>query len=63
VLSDEGQLVLVQPTPASYQELGRVPGPRGTCWSMPAVSNGRIYARSSREGVCLDAAVKPAETK
>jgi outer membrane protein assembly factor BamB len=27
----------------------------GKCWSTPAFSNGRVYVRSTTEGVCLQA--------
>lgn len=54
VLSDAGELVLVKATPAGYSETARVHAVAGKCWNAPCVSNGRIYARSTKEGVCLD---------
>jgi outer membrane protein assembly factor BamB len=54
VLSDAGDLVLVKATPASYQEAARSHVLAGKCWNCASVSNGRIYARSTREGVSLD---------
>jgi outer membrane protein assembly factor BamB len=54
-LTEGGDLVLVDPTPAGYREITRVSGVlSGDCWNVPAVSNGRIYARSTSEAVCLD---------
>jgi outer membrane protein assembly factor BamB len=53
-LSDAGQLVVVKATPAAYTELARFKALPGKCWSTPALSDGRIYARSTKEGVCLD---------
>ena len=55
VLGDAGQLVLVQASPKGYTELGRANVVEGKCWSTPSVSGGKIYARSTKEGVCLDA--------
>ncbi len=55
--SESGDLVLVEPTPAKYTELGRFNALDGRCWNVAAVSNGRIYFRSSIEGVALDVAV------
>lgn len=55
VLSDSGELVLVKATPAGYMETARTHAVTGKCWSSPCVSNGRIYARSTKEGVCLEA--------
>ncbi len=60
VLTEKGELVLVQPNPAAYVELARYPafrftaGAPGKCWNSPAFSNGRIYARGTRGGICLD---------
>lgn len=54
VLNDAGDLVLVKATPASYQETARSHILAGKCWNCASVSNGRIYARSTREGVSLD---------
>jgi outer membrane protein assembly factor BamB len=59
VLSENGQLVLVEPDPAAYRELARYQAVAGKCWNVPAVSNGRIYARSIKEAVCLDVAAPP----
>jgi outer membrane protein assembly factor BamB len=57
VLGDTGELVLVDPNPTNYVELARAKVLSGKCWSSPAISNGRVYARSTTEGVCLDLAV------
>lgn len=59
VLTEDGQLVLVEPNPAAYTEVGRVRATtRGKCWNVPAVSDGRIYVRSTEEAVCVDVAVE-----
>jgi outer membrane protein assembly factor BamB len=63
VLTEKGQLVLVQPTPSAYRELARYQafqfsaGAPGKCWNSPSFSNGRVYARSTRGGICLDVSV------
>ena len=63
VLTETGQLVLVQPNPGAYVELARYQafqfsaGAPGKCWNSPAFSNGRIYARSTRGGISLDVSV------
>jgi outer membrane protein assembly factor BamB len=54
-LTDYGELVLVAADPAGYRELARTKAVAGKCWSTPSVSNGMIYARSTKEGVCLNA--------
>ena len=54
-LADDGHLVVVQADPAAYREVARAKVVTGKCWSPPALSDGRIYVRSTKEGVCLDA--------
>ena len=64
-LTEDGQLVLVQPDPNAYIELARFRAfefsgtSPGKCWNSPAVAEGRIYARSTREGICVDVSVPP----
>lgn len=57
-LADDGQLVLVDTNSRKYTELARAKVIDGKCWSTPVLSNGRIYARSTKEGVCLDVSGK-----
>ncbi len=51
---DQGQVVLVNPSPEAYEEVTRIDVLSGKSWSTPVLSNGRIYARSVEEAVCLD---------
>lgn len=60
VLGDAGQLVSVEANPKAYTEVSRATVLAGKCWSTPVISSGRIYARSTTEGVCLDAVVTSA---
>jgi hypothetical protein len=59
-LGDAGQLVLVETNPQAYTEAARIDALDGKCWSTPAVANGRIYVRSTKEGACLDVTQKAA---
>jgi outer membrane protein assembly factor BamB len=64
VLAEDGNLLLVKPDPAAYTEVARyraldgssnsIPGLAVKCWNVPAISNGRVYVRSTTEAVCLD---------
>lgn len=56
VQADRGPLVLVEAKPDGYREVARAQVLGGKCWTMPAISHGRIFARNTREGVCLDVA-------
>ena len=56
--SADGLLVLVAPNPSAYTEVGRYQALQGKTWNVPAISNGRIYLRSTTEAVCLEVAGK-----
>ena len=53
VLTDVGEVVIVDATANEYRELGRVKAVDGKCWSTPAYANGRIYVRSTQEAACI----------
>jgi hypothetical protein len=59
-LSDDGQLVLVEASPAGYVELARAKVLDGKCWTTPVLAGGKVYARSTKEAVCLDLGVQRA---
>ena len=60
-LCDDGHVVVMEAAPAGYKELGRVKAIDGKCWSSPALSDGHLYVRSTKEGACFDlGAVKAA---
>jgi outer membrane protein assembly factor BamB len=54
VQSDAGEMVLAEATPDAYTELGRFQAVEGKSWNAPALSNGRLYARSISEGACYE---------
>lgn len=53
-LTDDGQVVLVDPSPREYRELARFKALSGKCWSTPAYADGKLYIRSTREGGCFE---------
>lgn len=53
-LTDSGELVLVEASPAAYRELARAKVLTGKCWSTPALDGGKAYVRSTVEGGCFD---------
>ncbi len=55
-LADNGQLVLVDPSPEAYKEIARTKALAGKCWSSPALCDGRLYLHSTREAACFDVA-------
>jgi outer membrane protein assembly factor BamB len=56
MLSDVGDLVLLDPSPDGYKELARTKVVKGEqIWAHPALSNGRIYLRDEKELICVQA--------
>ena len=55
IMSDKGQLVIAEASPGSYNELASAKVLSGLCWTVPVLSNGKIYCRS-HPGllVCVD---------
>ena len=53
-LADNGDLVTFEAKPDAYHETSRAKVLDGKCWTTPIVSNGQIFARSTKEAVCLD---------
>jgi outer membrane protein assembly factor BamB len=47
VLTEAGELVLVETNPLAYTETARLKILNLYCWNRPVLSNGRIYARNS----------------
>lgn len=58
VQHENGQIALVEPNPAAYKEVATAQPLKGKAWSMAVVSNGKMFARTDKEGVCLDVAVE-----
>jgi outer membrane protein assembly factor BamB len=54
ILSEKGELVIARATPKEFEVLQRSQILSGKCWTMPVLSNGKIYARNA-EGklVCV----------
>ncbi len=55
LLTTSGELVVAEASPEAYKEITRAQVIGGKCWSVPVLSNGRIYARNAQGTlVCLD---------
>jgi outer membrane protein assembly factor BamB len=54
ILSDQGQLILAEATPAGFKEKGRIGVLQGKTWIAPVLSRGRLYLRDDDEMVVLD---------
>jgi outer membrane protein assembly factor BamB len=49
-----GDAIMIQLTPAGYQELGRIKPLGGNSWTAPIIVDGRLFIRNTRALVCLD---------
>lgn len=59
-MTDRGHLARVKASPAAYEELQRFRAVNsGVVWNAPAVSDGRLYVRSTREIAAYDVALPP----
>jgi outer membrane protein assembly factor BamB len=59
-LSDRGVLMIIDPSSAGFRPIVTAQVLGGKCWTVPVLSNGRIYCRNSRgDLVCLDVSGKP----
>ncbi len=52
--SDKGEIVIAEAKPDKYTEVKRQDVLDGKVWSYPVLANGKIFARSTSEGVCLE---------
>jgi outer membrane protein assembly factor BamB len=57
-LAEDGNLVIVEATPAGYKEVCRTKAFNDKCWTTPAFADGKIYVRSISEGICYDVGQK-----
>ena len=54
-LGDKGDLVIAEASPTAYKELAKAKVLSGLCWTVPVLSNSKIYARNHEgELICLD---------
>ncbi len=55
VVSDSsGDVVMINASPDSYQELGRIKPLGGKSWSPPIIAHGKLIVRNEKAIVCLD---------
>src|SRR5688572_24987187 len=58
VLTEDGNLLLLEANPSKYSELGRVQV-CGNTWSHPAYADGKLFVRDGRALQCIDLLAKP----
>ena len=58
ILTEAGDLVLVEPTPDAYREKARATVLTAPCRAELALANGRLYGSDSKRLVCWDLSAK-----
>ena len=58
-LSEKGELIIAEATPAAFKPISRAKVLTGKCWTMPVLPNGHIYCRNAAgDVVCVDVSGK-----
>jgi outer membrane protein assembly factor BamB len=57
ILTEDGQLVLIEANPAKYTEIARLQV-CGSTWNFPAYVDGKLFVRDNRELACIDLLAK-----
>ena len=52
--SDAGQLRVIEPTPDGFRELAIAKVIEGKVWASLAFTDGQLFLRSTKQGVCLE---------
>ncbi len=59
VLSERGELLVAEASPAAFKPISRVQVVGGKCWAAPVLANGKIYCRTGPgDVVCVDVSGK-----
>jgi outer membrane protein assembly factor BamB len=56
IMSDKGELAIAKADPSGFKAIARAQIlPKGKCWTVPVLANGKIYARNAKgDVVCID---------
>jgi len=54
VLSEKGEVALVEANPAARKELGRFPAINGKTWNHPVVAGRKLFVRNGEEVACFE---------
>ncbi len=54
ILSEEGDVILVQATPNEYKEIARFKALDGKTWNHPVIAHGKLFVRNAQECACFE---------
>jgi outer membrane protein assembly factor BamB len=58
VLTEEGEVILVDAKPDAYEIITRFQAITGKTWNHPVIAQGKLFLRNAQEAVCYDLAIK-----
>jgi outer membrane protein assembly factor BamB len=53
IVSEKGDLVLVEASPERHRQLARISAVQGKTWNHPVVAHGKLIVRNGEEVVCF----------
>ncbi len=57
MLSEQGELVLIQANPSKLDEVARAKVLEGKTWNHPVLVGNRVYVRNAEEAACFEVPV------
>lgn len=58
ILTESGEIALVEASPDGHNELTRIPGIDGKTWNHPVIAHGRLLIRNGQEAACFELTAK-----
>jgi outer membrane protein assembly factor BamB len=53
ILSEKGDVALVEATPEKHKEIARIPAIKGKTWNHPVLAHGKLFVRNGEEMACF----------
>jgi outer membrane protein assembly factor BamB len=60
VLSEKGDIALVEAKPDDRKEIARMPAIAGKTWNHPVIAHGKLFVRNGEEAACFELTEQPA---
>ena len=54
VVTEDGEVALVEATPEKHKELAKLPALKGKTWNHPVIAHGKLFVRNGTEMACFE---------